>query len=137
MTFKELVSKLLDLDGRRLAIEQAAEDLEFEYTAGDIGEAQKELRSERLNDMVVPENAILLAAEELRKRAEELKVELDKMERFLLAHGDELEKQMEATAEDEERVDDEVPEPPVEQAPCEEPATPHSFRVVSGSGRSA
>ena len=136
MTLKKLLDKLLNLDGQRLAYEQAAEDLEFEYTGGDIGEAQKELRSERLNDMLVPENAIMLAAEELRQRAEELKVELDRMEGVILraAAAMEEDKLEETPADDDAHEDANSSEGKVENM---DPDTLRTLRSVATTGRAS
>ena len=136
MILKNLIGKLLNLDGRRLGYLEAAEFLEWEFVSGDIGEAQKELRSERLNDMLVPEDAVLHAAEELRQHAEELKVELDRMEGVILRaaaamHEDQSE---ETPADDDVHEVADSSERKVENM---EPDTLRTLRSVATTGRAS
>ena len=78
-TFSKLFSRLQQIDGKALALRRAAEHLEREAVAGDLGPAVRPLRSEALFDTLVPECHVRDMIDELNKQAKVLERERDRL----------------------------------------------------------
>ena len=84
-TFQQHLSAMVNAEGRRLALLEAAEHLEWELQANDIGPAKKTLRCDGLYGIAVPESAVAAVVADLRRQARELEVERRRMETARIA----------------------------------------------------
>ena len=80
-TFRQMFEELQRVEGSRVALLAAAELLEAEHAATDMGPARRALRSEALFDTLVPEHVVLAMARELRRQAKALEQERVRLER--------------------------------------------------------
>ena len=113
-TFSKLFSRLQQIDGKALALQRAAELLEREAVAGDLGPATRPLRSTMLYDTLVPDKIVRGMVDELNKQA----LSLERKRNWLM--GKEFEFPIDA--EDASREDEEE---------LVTPGSPKKYRLVS------
>jgi hypothetical protein len=80
-TFHQILEKMQQLEGRRVALEAAADLLEREHAATDFAAAKTPLRCEVLFGSVLPEKIVLATAMDLRRQAQAAEHERTQLER--------------------------------------------------------
>ena len=83
-TFNDLFHELQRLEGRRLCLLRAAEKLEQECAATEMGPAVRPLRSVDLFETVVPDDIVYQIVADMRIEARELEGERDRLKNALL-----------------------------------------------------
>ncbi|MBM3495590.1 MAG: hypothetical protein FJX72_14900, partial [Armatimonadetes bacterium] len=78
-TFSKLFATVQTIEGKRLALLRAADFLEWEAAATDLGPATKPLRSRALWNTDIPDDVVLDAIADMRLQARELEAERERL----------------------------------------------------------
>lgn len=75
LTVGQFIDQVVAVEARRLALLEAAEHLEAEFVAGDMGPARRLLRCDEVCGIVAPESSVAAVVSDLRRMAKAAAVE--------------------------------------------------------------